>query len=629
MGILDEIKGKAGGRGGRGGQGGDDGGGMQGGGRVFEVKKKARQIGAELVKRKEFWVGVALVVVLAAPFALRPPERVSRWRADVELVVLTPHNETIRAEFEQAFQSWYEGRTGKRVYLDWRSPGGTSEIKKFVDGEYQAAFKRHWWRIHGERWSRAASRFNDRRLPMGEEGEGAIDAELAESRRARRAFLESDVGIGVDLFFGGGSYDFDSQARQGYLVSGAERGQGLAAVAGRNPEWFQEGVMPLEVDGQRFRDSELRWAGVVLSSFGICYNTDVTRRLGLGRAPETVGQREAERAFYTQGEAPYPSEWGHLGDPRYFRQIALADPTKSGSATKAFEMLVQQQMHQVLAELRAEAEAGGEEIDEEKLEHRAVRLGWARGLNLIQRIAANARYFSDAASKIPGDVAQGDAAAGMCIDFYGRTYHEKLRQPDGSSRVQYLTPRGGSAVDVDPVGMFRGAPNPEVATDFMEFLFSVEGQRLWNRRAGTPGGPLAVNLRRLPVRKDMFVGGELEFFTDPEVMPYDHVGEFVYRPEWTGGVFDALRFLIRVMCVEVHGVQRDAWEALIHGGFPPQGVEAFHDVSLVSYDDAAGRITDILRARGDRMREVELARRLSTWFRKNYESAERMAIAGR
>ena len=36
---------------------------------------------------------------------------------------------------------------------------------------------------------------------------------------ARRAFLTSDViGIGIDLFFGGGSYDFAQQAAAGRLV---------------------------------------------------------------------------------------------------------------------------------------------------------------------------------------------------------------------------------------------------------------------------------------------------------------------------------------------------------------------------------------------------------------------------
>ena len=42
--------------------------------------------------------------------------------------------------------------------------------------------------------------------------------------------------------------------------------------------------------------------------------------------------------------------------------------------------------------------------------NRAVSHGWADCLRLIQRIAANSRYFTDSATKIVHDVAQGEAA---------------------------------------------------------------------------------------------------------------------------------------------------------------------------------------------------------------------------
>ena len=57
----------------------------------------------------------------------------------------------------------------------------------------------------------------------------------------------------------------------------------------------------------------------------------------------------------------------------------------------------------------------------------AIARGWEAGLQLLIRMAANSRYFTDSASKIPHDVAQGNAAAGMCIDFYGRSYAADLR----------------------------------------------------------------------------------------------------------------------------------------------------------------------------------------------------------
>ena len=128
------------------------------------------------------------------------------------------------------------------------------------------------------------------------------------------------------------------------------------------------------------------------------------------------------------------------------RGIALADTTKSSSVTKSFEMLVQQKIQEELA-----LTASGEERD------LVVARGWDASMHLIQRIGANARYFTDSSAKIPRDVAQGNAVAGMCIDFYGRTTSETLKKGDGSSRLQYVMPSGGSSISVDPVAVMRGA----------------------------------------------------------------------------------------------------------------------------------------------------------------------------
>ena len=51
-----------------------------------------------------------------------------------------------------------------------------------------------------------------------------------EAREARAAFLASDVGCGIDLFFGGGPYDFARQATAGRLV-GMPAAAEAAAVA--------------------------------------------------------------------------------------------------------------------------------------------------------------------------------------------------------------------------------------------------------------------------------------------------------------------------------------------------------------------------------------------------------------
>jgi iron(III) transport system substrate-binding protein len=59
----------------------------------------------------------------------------------------------------------------------------------------------------------------------------------------------------------------------------------------------------------------------------------------------------------------------------------------------------------------------------------------------------------------------------------------------GSNRSVMSPPVGGTVSSVDPIGLLRGAPNREAALAFIDFCLSMEGQKLWNFRPGTPGGP--------------------------------------------------------------------------------------------------------------------------------------------
>ncbi len=517
---------------------------------------------------------VALAVVVALPFLLRPPEDVAR-DYDHVLVVVTPHNEAIRHEFARGFSRWYEERTGDSVRIDWRIPGGTSEIARMLGAEYQAAFRNHWTRDLGHRWSREV---------LGGFDDAGIDPEReTPAGRARRTFLESDVGIGIDVFFGGGSFEFNRQARAGRLVD-----SGLREI---RPEWFGDETIPLEVSGEPFRDEEDRWIGVVLSSFGIIYNTVSLDRLGID---------------------PYPERWTDLGDPRLRGEVALADPTKSGSIAKAFEMVIQEQIQDVRNELGGEGDYVWE--------------GWERAMRLIQVMGANARYFTDSASQPIVDVSLGDAAVGMSIDFYGRFQEETLVRR-GSDRFRYVTPVGGSTLSVDPIAMLRGAPNPELARAFIEYTVSLDGQKLWNFRPGSEGGPERFALRRIPVRRDFYREAWRERRSDPDVLPYETADEFVYHPEWTGPLFREMSFIVRVMCLDVHDELREAWRALIRADFPPRATEVFRDVSRVSHARAGDTVAPALRS-PDPVDEVRLARELGAAFRDQYRRAAELARRG-
>ena len=474
-----------------------------------------------------------MAVVVTAPIILRDDDAAAINRAEVRIEVITPHNELIRREFVEAFSRWYERKHGQSVYVNWRTPGGTSEIKRVLDSAFKAAEK------------------------------------------------NGGDGIGLDLFFGGGVYDFKGQAKAGRFqkLDVFENESGL----------FESDTIPEIQSGESYYPKGNDWLGTCLSSFGICYNWDSLNRLNL--------------------EAP--TTWDDLGRPGFQNGIALADPTKSGSVAKAFEMLVQQKIHDQL-------EAG---LPREK----ACAIGWEEGLNLIQRIGANARYFTDGASKVPHDVAQGNAIAGMCIDFFGRSYNEALKREDGTSRLKFISPVGGTSYSVDPVAIFKGAPNLEVAQEFVNFIFTKEGQMLWNARPGTEMGPKIRGLRRLPIRKDLYQEPYLSDMVDASVMPYEVASEFIYDYDLTGRHFTPLRNIIRAMCIDSHQEMKSAWAALIEMDFPAEATAKFYDVSPVGYEATLSEIKVTLKS-GDKVAVVRMMNDLGTHFRGNYREAERLAF---
>jgi spermidine/putrescine-binding protein len=257
---------------------------------------------------------------------------------------------------------------------------------------------------------------------------------------------------------------------------------------------------------------------------------------------------------------------------------------------------------------------------------RARSDGWDKGINLIQKIASNARYFTDSATKIPHDVAQGNAAAGMCIDFYGRTYEEMLKKDDGSTRMRWISPKGGTSMSVDPVAVMKGAPDPEIAQAFVEFLLTKKGQLLWNAKPGTPHGTQYRALRRMPVRKDVYTEENMKHFADPS-NPYDEVGGFVYESELTGKGFKSIQFIIRVMCLDSHQELKSAWEKLAAANMPPDAMNIFFDTALVSYQNAMGDIRRQL-SEGSKVQSANLAVKLGKYFRRNYKLAGKLAEEG-
>ncbi|MGD9780522.1 MAG: ABC transporter substrate-binding protein [Kiritimatiellia bacterium] len=574
---------------------------------------------------------LVLAVIVALPFAFRQETGVREWKAgDPVLVVITPMNEAIRHEYALAFSQWHAGKYGAPVKVDWRNIGGTSEISRYLTSEFVSAF-RAWWTGQGRAWrGDGAAVILNKSFDPEKKPEGMDGADWAQQREMYLAFRGTDdpqkFSSRIDMYFGGGAFDADNATRQGLLVPAwppDEIPPGLVASEGGDE------LIPPGMSGETWRAPT--YYGTTLSTFGICFNRDRMRAQGLSRDPE---------------------QWEDLADPRWFGTLGLADPTKSGSIAKAFETILQVQCRKAV-----EAAGFGPAIDgyETRIAaakrppgempagvpaeyQQALETGWANGLRLIQKIGANSRYFTDSASKVPLDVGMGNAAAGLCIDFYGRFEAEVSNGGRANGAMAYVTPRGGSGVSADPISLLRGAPHRETARRFIEFLVGEEGQMLWCYRVGEPGGPEKYALQRFPIRRDFYPSENPAFqaayerhrahTTDdlgvPTLDAYRLAREYVYRPRWTAGYYGILRDLVRAMCMDSGVELRAAWKAIGEaGGLEkcPRAMEALE--RLPRAPEPLTWVSGL--AMGKKYDRLDLLREWTVQYRAQYAEAARLA----
>jgi len=478
----------------------------------------------------KYIIPALFLLLFLVPVVLRKPAEKLDKQAD-QLVIISPHNEAVRYEIEQAFRKFYREKTGREVCLDWRAIGGGSEISRYINSAFSANFRNYWCDELKQDWSQEiATDFLNPKIT----GQSPAWA-------ARRAFLNSEVGIDIDLFFGGGQYDANKYAQAGILVP--------CGVRQRHPEWFA-GDKPILNDGgggEIWNDSEDRYYATCFSTFGICTNRDRLKLLGFG-----------------PGQPRQLTTWRDLGDPVFFQALGLADPSQSGSICKCFEMIVQRQMQDTRLALEEQVKSGA------LTEEAAMDQAWREAMTLLKQIGANARYLTSSASKVPVDAASGQIAAGMCIDFYGRSQAGWEASHVGRATMDFLAPEAGTTVSGDPVALFRGAPHGERAKMFIDFLLSQEGQKLWNFRLGTPGGPVKYEIHRLPVRRDLYTDELRPYMDAPEADPFRQASSFNYRKDWTGALFDLLRLLEKVMLIDCHEELQQAWQALISRSERPE-----------------------------------------------------------
>ncbi len=347
-------------------------------------------------------------------------------------------------------------------------------------------------------------------------------------------------GGNADLVWGGGSYEFGVMSKPIITqYEGEDVSTRILEVVNFAPEYLKSIYGNGEIAGDPLYNREGYWFGTALSSFGIVYNRDLLSDLSL----------------------PEPVEWASLGRPGYLGTLALVNPGMSGSVTTAFEALLE-------------------------------RRGWTRGWQVLRRMAANARSFAGSSTKGPLEVADGSAAAAVCIDFYGRYEAQRTKaaairsgeSADTPGRIGYVDPPGETKIDPDPIGMLNGAPNPELGRRFIEFVLSEQGQALWQYPIAEEGiGPRRFELRRLPIRRSMYED-HFDFFVD-KVNPWV-IARPVENPNRAMRSF--ITPVFQSMALDQPRLLTEAWKKIIsHPAYPSDatGVVTADDVENAELAD--------------------------------------------
>ncbi len=260
-------------------------------------------------------------------------------------------------------------------------------------------------------------------------------------------------------------------------------------------------------------DPDGTWYGAAMSGFGIVYNSAAAR----------------------MQQVDPPSTWEDMADPALFGWIAAGDPRTSGSVHMAYEIMLQ-------------------------------AYGWQKGWEIVTALSANSRSFARSAGEIPLAVSRGDAVAGMAIDFYAWSEINKA----AGQELGFVYPEDRTVINPDAMAILKGAPNLDIAKEFVAFTLSEAGQRIWSFKTGTEGGPAQTQLTRFTVMPDLYETHMDEIAVDLNPFVWDVT--FYYDDAVGAARYDLLNDMIGSMLIDSHRELTRAWQALRDRGVPDEGL---------------------------------------------------------
>jgi ABC-type Fe3+ transport system substrate-binding protein len=298
--------------------------------------------------------------------------------------------------------------------------------------------------------------------------------------------------------------------------------------------------IPPRLGGVPLYDPDHTWYGATLSGFGIIYNKTVLKLTRL----------------------PVIKTWADLALPVAFGWVGSSDPRKSGSVHMAYEIILQ-------------------------------AYGWDRGWQILTALGANVRNFTNSASQVPKDVAIGEVAYGLSIDFFAWAQVNEV----GADKIGFVMPDNLTIIYPDSIGILKGAPNPEVARAFLRFVMSAPSQKLWLMAKGTDGGPQKYQLNRFSVIPALYETdqGNLAVKANPFILQSD----FVFDAKKGADRWAIVNDLIGALIIDQKQLLNQAWKTALAGGLTesewrrlaamPVSEQEALELSLTKWQDPALR----------------------------------------
>jgi ABC-type Fe3+ transport system substrate-binding protein len=302
-------------------------------------------------------------------------------------------------------------------------------------------------------------------------------------------------------------------------------------------------------------EGQSQWYAAALSTFGIMWNED----------------------YLEANDLNPPDTWEDLTKPEYFGHIVMCDPAKSGSTTFITIMVVQ---HFIVEE-------GWENVE----------TGWQNAWTYWAEVAGNVGLFTESSSSVPNKVAIGEYGIGIVIDYYAW-------EPLKAGKNIGFNNGGATSISADPAGILKGAPNPNEAQRWMDYLSSKRGQEV-------------VGLHRMPMREDAVA-------TSPVLSAWLDAEDVTVIPDYSrddhNAMFSVTREMFSFWLVKNHEKAKDAQEKIFE--CESKGLTSYADYkTAVEHYSMVPESSDTLEKALAVDRETE-ASNWETWGATNLDAAK-------